>query len=66
MKSGLTQSELAARAGVSRKDVSEIENGRFRGGCYKLEACANALGFELTVQKIRRPQFEELAEIFAE
>lgn len=44
---GLTQAELAARAGVSRVTVAEIETGRKQGSIATLRKLADALGVTL-------------------
>ena len=44
---GLTQAELAAKAGVNRVTVAEIETGRKQGSVATLRALAGALGISL-------------------
>ena len=44
---GLTQAGLAARAGVNRVTVAEIETGRKQGSVATLRALAGALGVTL-------------------
>lgn len=44
---GLTQEALAAKAGVNRVTVAEIETGRKQGSVESLRALANALGIAL-------------------
>ena len=44
---GLTQAALAARAGVNRVTVTEIETGRKQGSVSTLRALANALDVAL-------------------
>lgn len=44
---GLTQASLAARAGVNRVTVSEIETGRKQGSVTTLRVLANALDVAL-------------------
>lgn len=44
---GLTQAALAARAGVNRVTVTEIETGRKQGSVTTLRALANALDVAL-------------------
>ena len=46
-RQGLTQKELAIKAGVSRQRVSEIESNRYNYGVDILIACLKALDFEL-------------------
>ena len=44
---GLTQGDLAARAGVNRVTVAEIETGRKQGSVAALRRLADALGIAL-------------------
>jgi DNA-binding XRE family transcriptional regulator len=44
---GLTQAELAARAGVNAVYLSQIETGRRRGSTKTLEAIAQVLGVQV-------------------
>ncbi len=44
---GMTQAALAAKAGVNRVTVAEIETGRKRGSVASLRALADALGVSL-------------------
>jgi mRNA interferase RelE/StbE len=44
---GLTQAELAEKAGVNRVTVAEIETGRKQGSVATLRALAGALGVAL-------------------
>ncbi|MBX3703591.1 MAG: helix-turn-helix transcriptional regulator [Steroidobacteraceae bacterium] len=49
----LTQSELAARAGITRTTLNQLENGAIGElGVRKLQAVLNQLGLELTVQTV--------------
>jgi transcriptional regulator with XRE-family HTH domain len=47
-KVGVTQEQLAERAGISPKNLSEIENGRGNPTLTSLEGLAAALGIALT------------------
>jgi len=62
----LNQTEAGNRANLSRREVSEIENGTFRGSVLKVQNYAMALGFTLALQMKRRPTLSELPEIFNE
>lgn len=46
-EAGLTQAQLAERAGVSRRWVNQIERGHLRGEIDKLMRVARALGLVL-------------------
>ena len=62
----LNQTDVAERAGLSRREISEIENGSFRGRVLKVQAYAMSLGFSLTLEMKRRPTFSELPGVFDE
>lgn len=47
LRAGLSQEELAARAGVSRSAISAIEHGKRDPGLAYLERILRAAGFEL-------------------
>lgn len=49
---GVSQAELAARVGRSRKWVSELESGATSPGIDGVSAAAEALGLELTVRRL--------------
>ena len=49
-QSGLTQAELARRAGVPQSTVAKIERGRRDPSLSTLERLVNAAGLELRVQ----------------
>lgn len=49
-RAGLTQSELARRAGVSRNAVSMVENDTSNSTLNTLIAICEALGYGLTVK----------------
>jgi predicted nucleotidyltransferase/DNA-binding XRE family transcriptional regulator len=53
-RSGLTQVELARRAGVTQSVISAYESGHRQPGLSTLAALVEATGFELDVQ-VRRP-----------
>jgi len=63
---GLNQTNAALKAGISRREVSEIENGSFRGSVLKVQQYAMSLGFTLALVMKRRPGFAELQELFDE
>ncbi|MCW8966520.1 MAG: helix-turn-helix domain-containing protein [Candidatus Pacearchaeota archaeon] len=60
------QTEAGTRAGLIRREVSEIENGTFRGSVLKVQDYAMALGFTLTLEMKRRPTLADLPEVFSE
>lgn len=49
IKAGISQVELAARAGTSQAYISEIESGKTKPSLGMLEAIAKALGCKLTI-----------------
>jgi transcriptional regulator with XRE-family HTH domain len=62
---GLSQSELAKTAGVSRATLDALENGRSGElGYSKIAKLLAALGLELKIQETstRRPTLDELLE----
>lgn len=61
---GLTQQELAARAGVPRRKVIEVEQGSPRVAIETYARVVDAVGGELAVAPARRPTFEELKDVF--
>ncbi|WP_188793659.1 helix-turn-helix domain-containing protein [Dyella nitratireducens] len=63
---GLTQQDLASRAGVPRRKVIEVEQGSPRVAIETYAKVAHALGGELSVAPARRPTLEELREIFTD
>jgi transcriptional regulator with XRE-family HTH domain len=63
---GWSQARVAAQSGCTRQEISEIENGRFRGSVLKVQDYAMALGFTLALEMKRRPTLDELGEIFDE
>lgn len=57
---GLTQAELAERAGVSRNFVVQVERGQRRGAeLDRVLALVRALGLELALLDRPRPAFAE-------
>lgn len=63
---GLTQQDVASRAGVPRRKVIEVEQGSARVAIETYAKVAHALGGELSVVPARRPTLEELREIFTD
>ncbi|WP_426113414.1 helix-turn-helix domain-containing protein [Pseudomonas sp. DSP3-2-2] len=61
---GLTLVELAARSGVTRQKLAEIEKGSPTVSINLYAKVLAALGAELQVIPARRPVFEELQEVF--
>ena len=62
----LNQADAGVKAGLSRREISEIENGYFRGSILKVQDYAMSLGFSLTLEMKRRPTFAELSGVFDE
>ena len=62
----LNQTDASRMAGVSRREISEIENGIFRGSILKVQDYAMSLGFSLTLEMKRRPGLAELPGLFDE
>lgn len=62
----LNQTDAAEKAGLSRREISEIENGFFRGSVLKVQDYAMSLGFSLMLEMKRRPTFTELPGVFDE
>ncbi len=62
----LNQTDAGEKAGLSRREISEIENGSFRGSILKVQDYAMSLGFSLTLEMKRRPTFAELSGVFDE
>ena len=65
-----TQSELALQASthgapvIHRQEISQMENGRFKGSVRKLQAVLRALRYTLTATVARKPQLDELDDLF--
>jgi len=62
----LNQSDAGKMAGLPRREISEIENGIFRGSILKVQDYAMSLGFSLTLEMKRRPGLAELPGLFDE
>ncbi len=62
----LNQADAGNRAGISRQDISEIENGQFKGSILKVQNYALSLGYSLSLEIKRRPELSELEELFNE
>ena len=60
------QTDAGEMAGLSRREISEIENGIFRGSILKVQVYAMSLGFSLTLEIKRRPILNELRGLFDE
>lgn len=65
---GLTQSELAKKAHISRRSIIDMESGpagKHDIGLRKLQRILSTLGLEITLRKASaRPTESELAEMF--
>ncbi len=48
---GVSQSELAARSGLTQNHITRIESGRYNVGFYQVQAIAEALGYRITFEK---------------
>jgi transcriptional regulator with XRE-family HTH domain len=60
---GLSQQQLAAAAGISRKTLSELEAGRERITLARLNRLLRAVGLELATREASsRPTLDELAD----
>ena len=46
----LNQTNAGGKAGLSRREISEIENGSFRGSVLKVQDYSMSLGFSLTLE----------------
>lgn len=62
---GLTQAALAARAGVPRLKVIQVEKGDSSVSIGAYAQIASALGAEFTVLPARRPTLDEVRELMA-
>ena len=65
-KRNLSQSVAGELAGLARREISEIENGKFKGSILKVQNYAMSLGLSLSLEIKRRPQLSELEELFNE
>jgi transcriptional regulator with XRE-family HTH domain len=60
LKAGLTQRELAARAGVNQSWVARIESGRAQPTLESLERLLGAAGYELRYHLERRDDHDRV------
>ena len=63
---GSNQTLAGEMSGLSRREISEIENGIFRGSILKVQDYAMSLGFSLALEMKRRPSLNELPGLFDE
>ena len=63
---GLTQADVAARAGLPRVKVIQIEKGEPTVSAGAYAAVAAALGAQFALAPMRRPTLEEARELFAD
>lgn len=62
---GLTQADLAARAGISRRTMVDIEAGKHDIGIRKLLRILDSIGLTLIIREGKdRPTESELSSIF--
>lgn len=61
---GLTQQQVADRAGLSRKQIIQIEQGVGRVSIDDYARVASALGHDLTLDVARRPTLDEVQAMF--
>ena len=60
---GMTQDDAARAAGITRKTLSEFENGRGRMSLNNLNRLLRSVGLELAVREAaRRPTLDELSD----
>jgi uncharacterized protein len=66
-RSGLTQSEIARRAGMAHSVLSAYENGRRDPGARALRRILRAAGFDLTIQpaEVQLPDAERAGRVLA-
>ncbi len=62
----LNQADAGKIAGLHRREISEIENGTFRGSMLKVQDYAMSLGYSLSLMMKRRPTLDELPGLFDE
>jgi HTH-type transcriptional regulator / antitoxin HipB len=60
---GLTQSQLAGRAGITRQKVVQIEAGLGTVGVAYYAKVAGAMGLEFALAPARRPTLDELQDM---
>ena len=63
---GMNQTEAGKKIAVSRREISEMENGTFRGSVIRVQDYAGLLGFALALERKRRPLLNELKDMFDE
>ena len=63
-QAGLTQSELAARAGTSQPAVAKLEQGETNPTLSTLARCAEAAGFELRFEFVPRTGADPVIEAY--
>jgi len=65
---GLTQKQMAAKTGINKATLSQIENGKFSGSLDILERYLDALDLQLTVEPKKRqlPDWDELDTLFGD
>ncbi len=63
---GLTQADLALRAGLPRAKIIQIEKGEAGVSAGAYAAVATALGAALALAPLQRPTLEETRELFAD
>jgi len=63
---GLTQAQLADLAGLTRRMIVQIEQGRATVAVRAYVAAAEAMGAELTVVPVRRPTLDEVRKVLAD
>ncbi|RQO58048.1 transcriptional regulator [Paucibacter sp. KBW04] len=57
---GLTQSQVACRAGITRQKVLQVEAGTCTVGAEYYAKVAGAMGLEFSLTPARRPTLDEL------
>lgn len=65
-KRRLNQTDAGQAAGLPRREISEIENGIYKGSILKVQDYAAFLGYSLTLEIKRRPKLSELEAVFDE
>ncbi len=51
---------------IHRQEISQMENGQFKGSVRKLQAVLRALRYTLTATATRTPQLDELEALFSD
>ena len=62
----MTQVQAAKKIQAHRNEISEIENGKYTGNIGTLLRYLNLLGYQLTIEPHRDPDFDELESLFEE